>query len=100
MNDYLSLKFVDLGKLTATLNVANRMEADSAFHTFVMKSLTRHAVGDWGDTSDEDKKRNNEALLTDERLFSTYIYKPDQTKIWIITEADRSCTTVLFPEDY
>ena len=61
--------------------------------------ITRHANCDWGDLDDEDRKANREALLHGTRIFSSY--KLDATqKLWIITEADRSATTILFPEEY
>jgi len=60
--------------------------------------LTRHQTGDWGDLDDEDKEANEEALVKDTRIFSSYSVAED--KIWIITEADRSFTTFLMPKDY
>lgn len=60
--------------------------------------LTRHQTGDWGDLEDEDKESNEEALINDTRIFSSYSIAED--KIWIITEADRSLTTFLMPSDY
>lgn len=60
--------------------------------------LNRHAKGDWGDVCDEDKKANDFALDNKERILSSYTL--DDTKIWIITEWDRSVTTVLFPSEY
>ena len=89
-----------LGQLTATINIATRMEADHEFHAFVIRSLMRFASCDWGVIPESDKQQNSIALLFNERLMGAYIYEPDKTKIWIITEADRSCTTVLYPEDY
>lgn len=61
--------------------------------------LARHANGDWGDVCKEDWKINDEALKNGLRLLSEYKL-PDGRRIWIITEWDRSATTLLFPEDY
>lgn len=62
--------------------------------------IRRHVSGDWGDLCDEDKKLNDDALKSkNERIFTAYTLK-DGTKIWIITEWDRSVTTVLLPNDY
>ncbi|MDR2111615.1 MAG: hypothetical protein LBQ62_00685 [Candidatus Accumulibacter sp.] len=62
--------------------------------------LRRHLNGDWGDLSDDDKRLNNAALKSGEdRLFSSYQVKPD-LKLWIITEWDRSVTTLLLPNEY
>jgi hypothetical protein len=64
-----------------------------------LKYLRRHASGDWGDVSEEDGQANNFALESRHRLLSVY-HLGDGTKIWIITEADRSVTTILLPEEY
>ena len=63
--------------------------------------LNRHLTGDWGDLSDEDKLSNQQALQYGERLFSAYeIDSEGQKKLWIITESDRSFTTMLLPSEY
>ena len=61
--------------------------------------LARHARGDWGVLSDADKQENEFSLLNGFRLLSSYRLCSG-TKIWIITEADRSSTTLLLPEEY
>ena len=62
--------------------------------------LGRHTKGDWGEMSDEDKSANDRAVvLGGERIFSAYAVKTGE-KIWIITEADRSSTTILLPAEY
>jgi len=66
---------------------------------FPPEALQRHVAGDWGELDEEDKKANDGALQTGERLLSAY-QSATGTKFWIITEADRSVTTVLLPEDY
>jgi len=60
--------------------------------------LSRHQRGDWGDLDSEDKKRNQEALTLGSRIFSAYQF--DTVRFWVITEADRSTTTILLPEEY
>ena len=65
----------------------------------MMLALVRHFSGDWGDVGPHDKAANDRALRNGNRLLSAY-HAPDGTKFWIITEADRSVTTVLLPEDY
>jgi hypothetical protein len=85
-----------LGRIVATPGVLQAMEkAGSSAGEF----LGRHAVGDWGDLCDEDKTANDEALADDLRILSAYKLK-DGTKIWVITECDRSVTTVLLPSEY
>ena len=61
--------------------------------------LDRHRRGDWGDVGKEDARANERALKQGERLLSVY-HTAEGTKFWIITEWDRSVTTVLLPEDY
>jgi hypothetical protein len=62
--------------------------------------LRRHLSGDWGDLDDGDRQRNDAALKSgDNRLFSSYQVRPDLT-LWIITEWDRSVTTLLLPSEY
>lgn len=62
--------------------------------------LRRHLSGDWGDLSDEDRRQNDLALASGEdRLFSSYQVAPDLT-LWIVTEWDRSVTTLLLPSEY
>ena len=57
--------------------------------------LARHASGDWGDLCASDKVRNEDALAIGERLMSSY--ETPEGSVWIITEADRSVTTVVLP---
>lgn len=61
--------------------------------------LNRHRSGDWGDLDDEDKRLNDEALVHGSRIFSAY-YLHTKVKVWVITEWDRSLTTVMLPEEY
>ena len=61
--------------------------------------LHRHLCGDWGDLDQEDVAANNRAVAEGFRLLSCY-HLPHGVHIWIITEADRSSTTILLPSDY
>lgn len=83
-----------LGKLVATPAVLAAVPSN-----VIDLCLARHLSGDWGDMNDADKQTNEQALKDGNRLFSAYQVRED-TRIWIITEADRSATTVLLPEDY
>jgi hypothetical protein len=78
------------------------MTANAARHLTpreIRDALQRHESGDWGDLSDEDATQNDAALCRGGgRLFSAY--GTGDRKFWIITEADRSVTTVLLPGDY
>lgn len=69
------------------------------YHLNLGDYIARHATGDWGDLSETDKQANEEALLEGGRIFSSYLM-PDGGKMWIITEADRSSTCLLLPEEY
>jgi hypothetical protein len=60
--------------------------------------LARHATGDWGELCAFDRQQNAVALCTGQRVLSSY--PVGEGKIWIITEADRSVTTILLPEEY
>jgi hypothetical protein len=64
-----------------------------------VRLLARHIHGDWGDVLAEDMATNELALLSGARLLSSYTI-PGGRKVWVITEADRSVTTILLPEDY
>ena len=61
--------------------------------------LERHAAADWGDTCAEDREENEMSLHCGLRIFSVYRDR-NGVKFWIITEADRSSTCILLPEDY
>lgn len=61
--------------------------------------LVRHASGDWGELDEDDKRENELSLIHGFRLLSAYRLRTGE-KIWVITEADRSVTTLLLPEEY
>jgi hypothetical protein len=62
--------------------------------------LSRHVHGDWGELGDEDRNENQLSLQHGFRLLSSYRTSAGDTKVWVITEADRSLTTILLPEEY
>ena len=91
----------NLGQTVAT---PGALEALRRNNTNGLEYLRRHASGDWGIVCEEDKQANNDALCTGARLLSAY-FLPDETKLWIITEAEdergnRLATTFLLPEEY
>lgn len=88
----------NLGQVVMTRGIANEIEQSKAFAQFVQTSFIRHTNGDWGDLGEEDKQANENALENEDRILSAYIR--GDWKIWIITEWDRSYTTILFPEEY
>ena len=93
----MKLKF-KLGQIVTTRGVNDLIAKDEEFAEFVWKSFERHIMGDWGDLPEEDKKENEFSLDKNLRLLSAY--EKGKWKIWVITEADRSATTILFPEEY
>jgi hypothetical protein len=66
---------------------------------FAIDYLARHARGDWGELDPEDWKTNDDALVDGERLMSAYSLSSGVV-IWVISESDRSATTILLPEEY
>lgn len=90
----------ELGMLVATTRIADRIREDKEFNHFVFDSLERYKNCDWGDLDEEDKMMNDEALKCGDRLLAAYKNAEKDLKIWIITEADRKTTTILFPEEY
>lgn len=90
----------ELGRVVVARGIDDRMERDPTFKRFIQRSLGRYMNCDWGDTDEEDANSNNEALKEGERLIAVYILPNTDVKIWIITEWDRSVTTILFPDEY
>lgn len=83
-----------LGRIVATPRALAAIPNDD-----ILAALARHSQGDWGDLEPHDVKANEDAFQRGERLFSQY-HSTQQIMFWIITEWDRSVTTVLLPEDY
>lgn len=83
-----------MGRLVITANAGGKLDPDE-----VDNALNRHRDGDWGNIGAADTLANTEALLRGGRLFSAY-EDSYGNRFYIITEADRSATTVLLPEDY
>jgi hypothetical protein len=84
-----------LGRIVATpgaLKVLTEAEED------LLRYLTRHSSGDWGDLDAHDRRENERSLRHGWRILSSYPVGGET--IWIITEADRSVTTILLPEEY
>ena len=82
-----------LGQVVITGNASLRLSTEE-----VVNGLRRHASGDWGDLCPEDTLGNNTAVVEGGMLLSAY--GQGERRFWIITEDDRSVTTVLMPDDY
>jgi len=83
-----------LGQIVVTIGIERSVAPGAA-----LGALARHARGDWGEVCDDDAAENELSLKEGFRLLSVYEYE-NQPKFWIITEADRSVTTILLPEEY
>jgi hypothetical protein len=94
MDDQQTAPKFSLGQTVATPNALNQIPGNE-----ILNALSRHVQGDWGTLDAEDLQSNERALKTEGRLFSAY-HSSQKIKFWIITECDRSVTTVLLPEDY
>jgi len=85
-----------LGKIYGTMGAlvafARALDEDLNYY------ISRHANGDWGEVDEHDRKANQYALEHGLRVMSVYTLRTGE-KIWIITEADRSVTTILLPEE-
>jgi hypothetical protein len=77
----------------AALNVLEKAEITAG------SLFDRHITGDWGDLDQDDKNSNDDAVKIGARIFSSYDL-PTQATVWIITEANRSATTILLPSEY
>jgi len=83
-----------LGRIVATPNALEHLTRED-----ITTAIQRHQAGDWGELDEHDRQENELSLNQGFRLLSVYHGK-NATKFYIITEADRSVTTVLLPEDY
>lgn len=97
------MKF-QIGQLVQTSGIAAESQNDPVFGHNIRAILNRYLKGDWGDMCDEDKKMNNNAVASgDDRILAAYNVPNSQTetkKVYIITEWDRSVTTILFANEY
>ncbi len=87
----------ELGQLVAT---PGALEALAAANVSPAELLGRHMTGDWGTVDREDWAANERALLEGTRLLSAYELPATGEKVWVITEWDRSATTILVPSEY
>ena len=84
----------DLGRVVVT-----RAAVEVLLPADMFGALGRHVHGDWGDVDEEDWQANDVSLQEGTRLLSAY-HTTSGTKFWVITEWDRSLTTILLPSDY
>jgi hypothetical protein len=84
---------VPLGRIVATPQALEFLSQED-----ILSGIRRHEAGDWGELPEQDRQANDRALIEGTRILS--VYPSNGVRFWIITEADRSATTVLLPEDY
>ncbi len=85
-----------LGQVVATPGALATLEATKQNP---LELLARHVTGDWGDLCQEDKQENELSVERGYRILSAYVFG-NGGKVWVITEADRSVTTILLPDEY
>ena len=93
---YATRPLFPLGRIVAT---PGALETLRNAGQDIRELLTRHASGDWGTLSEDDRNENDFAVPRALRLLSAYPLTTGE-KLWIITEADRSATTLLLPAEY
>ena len=97
------MKF-EYGDVGCTPGINRMLRDDPIVNDWIADCLDRHLNGDWGELCDEDRKMNDESVRMENEgkmgwgLMSSYSI--DDIRIWIITEADRSSTTILLPSEY
>lgn len=88
-----------IGQVVITKGISNYVVEDFKFYEFILESLRRYLTADWGDLPNEDKRMNDSAVKNnDDRIVARY--NNEQGDIYIITEWDRSYTTILFTNEY
>jgi len=99
------MSLFETGPVVTTPGIRDMMNLEPQAIDVIQKCLDRHCQGDWGNLCDDDKQLNQDSLdeekekgFTYDSLFSSY--ETDFGKIYIITECDRSVTTILTPEEY
>lgn len=93
---YERLPLFPLGRIVSTPGAEDALFTAKETYPGLLK---RHVTGDWGDLTDDDKAENDFAIDKYLRIFSAYILSNGE-KVWVITEADRSVTTFLTPDEY
>ena len=88
----------ELGQTVMTRGIQEALEVNTLTNRDIQSVLAKHHSGDWGDLEQEDKQMNDDAIVNGDRILSAYQIRG--LKLWVVTEWDRSVTTVLLPEEY
>lgn len=91
------MKF-NLGSLVMTVGIDDAIHQDKNYLTELLNCLRKYIKCDWGDLGEYDKRANDIAIKNGDRIFASY--KTSKGKVYVITEWDRSCTTLLFANEY
>ena len=86
-----------LGQIVATPGALSALGGEGIGSEALLK---RHVTGDWGDLSEDDRRENELSIKEGFRILSAFELPRTGVKLWIITEADRSVTTLLLPDEY
>lgn len=92
------MKNFELGRIVYTKGIGELIKQVGIEE--LRKCVVMHSQCDWGELCEEDKQANDDAVKNGDRILSAYKVGKDKIKIWIITEFDRSYTTILLPEEY
>ncbi len=98
------MSLFETGTVVMTCGIRDLVFSDEHAEEVIQNCLERHCKGDWGDLCEDDKAMNDESLEAEKNggwtdsLFSSY--ETDVGNIYVITECDRSVTTILLPEEY
>lgn len=93
-----SSKYFKLGRQVVSQKISIELLENKLFAIEIFDALERFCNKDWGEMDEEDKASNEQALIEGSRIMGAY--QTCKGKIWIITEADRTATTILFPSEY
>ena len=97
MQKTTNVALFSLGQIVATPGALAALEKTGQTP---LDFLSRHVRGDWGELDEHDRNENELSLKRGFRLLSSYRLSSGDTKVWVITEADRSVTTLLLPDEY
>lgn len=97
----LVLEDWEMGQIVITRTLDAAINENPEAQREIAEAFNRYKMYDWGDSDANDQEENDQAILkADRRILASYTLKSINREIWIITEWDRSVTTLLFPEDY
>jgi hypothetical protein len=100
MRSERKLHMSEVDEKMALFETGDLAASPGAIQALVHELVARHVRGDWGDRDEEDRQENEFSVPRHLRILSAYVLPTTGVRVWVITEADRSVTTVLLPEEY